>query len=354
MKGRRWRRRLLLTAVVTMALIVIASAALFFLARSAFNRIDIVDPGPTGRRVQEAGLFANYYPTSIPGQHPATLLLGGSEGGIGEGADFVARTLQEEGFSVLVPSYFGAPGQPRHLELVPLETFDRALEWLRAQPEVDTDQLVIAGASKGAEAALLIAARHKEVRAVAAIALGLADAASWVKSNIPSEFVDRVRSRVASIGLTVNETDFAALLAYVWPALRKMKRRDDKYRAARDKAFTTDVGQRYLRELSIDEPPGLTTPETTAAMLSLCEVMSMKINFVAPAFGFQKNTPYSDTAALSSLIEKQWAVCREFDASIGFHSGSGKSAEKIMASNSLSSLNCSAQASSQRLETARS
>ncbi len=153
------------------------------------------------------------------------------------------------------------------------------------------------------------------------------DPASWVKANVPSDFVERVRHRVASLGLTVNDAELARLLAYVWPALKKMKRRDDKYRAARDKAFTTDVGQRYLRELSIDELPGLTTPETTAAMLSLCEVMGMHVNFVAPAFGFQKNTPYPDNAGLRSLIEQQWAVCRAFDASIGFHSGSGKSAE---------------------------
>jgi hypothetical protein len=153
------------------------------------------------------------------------------------------------------------------------------------------------------------------------------DAASWVKANVPSDFVERVRARVASIGLTLNEADFARLLAYVWPALKKMKRRDDKYRAARDSAFTTEVGQRYLRELSIDELPGLTTAETTAAMLSLCEVMGMHINFVAPAFGFQKNTPYPDDEGLRTLIDRQWAVCRAFDASIGFHSGSGKSAK---------------------------
>ena len=46
-----------------------------------------------------------------------------------------------------------------------------------------------------------------------------------------------------------------------------MKRRDEKYAAARAKLFTTDVGRAYLRELSIDELPGLTTPETTAIML---------------------------------------------------------------------------------------
>ena len=97
--------------------------------------------------------------------------------------------------------------------------------------------------------------------------------------------------------------------------------------AGDEAAFTTEPGRRYLRELSIDELPGLTTPETTAVMLALCNALDMRIDFVAPAFGFQKNTPFPDNAALRSLIERQWAVCRKYDASIGFHSGSGKSAE---------------------------
>lgn len=154
-----------------------------------------------------------------------------------------------------------------------------------------------------------------------------ADPANWVKAQVPADLIDRVRSRVASVGLTVDDIEFARLLAYVWPALQKMKRRDDKYRLAREQAFKTEAGRRYLRELSIDELPGLTTPETTAVMLSLCEALRIRIDFVAPAFGFQKNAPYPDDPALRSLIEKQWAVCRAFDASIGFHSGSGKSAE---------------------------
>jgi hypothetical protein len=153
------------------------------------------------------------------------------------------------------------------------------------------------------------------------------DAAAWVVANVPAALVATVKARVAAAGLTLNETDFAKLLAYVWPSLQKMKRRDEKYAAARAKLFTTAVGRAYLRELSIDELPGLTTPETTAIMLSLCEALGMKIHFVAPAFGFQKNMPYPDNAALRGLIEKQWGVCRPFGASIGFHSGSGKSAE---------------------------
>jgi hypothetical protein len=153
------------------------------------------------------------------------------------------------------------------------------------------------------------------------------DAAAWVAANVPAALVATVKARVASAGLALNESDFAKLLAYVWPSLQKMKRRDEKYAAARAKLFTTDVGRAYLRELSIDELPGLTTPETTAIMLALCEALGMQIHFVAPAFGFQKNMPYPDNAALRTLIEKQWGVCKNFGASIGFHSGSGKSAE---------------------------
>jgi hypothetical protein len=157
------------------------------------------------------------------------------------------------------------------------------------------------------------------------------DAAGWVRAQVPAELMARVRARVAAAGQTLDETAFARLLAYVWPALQKMKRRDGRYAAVRAERFTTEVGRAYLRELSIDELPGLTTPETTAIMLALCEALGMKIHFVAPAFGFQKNMPYPDNAALRALIEKQWAVCRQFGASIGFHSGSGKSADNYRA-----------------------
>lgn len=146
-------------------------------------------------------------------------------------------------------------------------------------------------------------------------------------ADIPADVVAKTRARVAAAGLKLDDAAFSALLATVWTPMQKMKRRDDKYAAARAAAFTTDVGRKYLRELSIDELPGLTTPETTAIMLALCEVLGMPVNFVAPAFGFQKNTPYPDNAALKQLIEAQWAVCKQFGVSIGFHSGSGKSAE---------------------------
>ena len=135
-------------------------------------------------------------------------------------------------------------------------------------------------------------------------------------ADLDVALVVRVRARVAAAGLTLDETVFTRLLCSVWPAVQKMKRRDEKYAAARAKTFTTDAGRRYLRELSIDELPGLTTQETTAVMLALCEILGMPVNFIAPAFGFQKNMPYPDNAVLRTLIERQWAVARNFGASI--------------------------------------
>ncbi len=145
--------------------------------------------------------------------------------------------------------------------------------------------------------------------------------------DIPADVVAKTRARVAAAGLQLDGAAFDSLLSTVWTPMLKMKRRDGHYAAARAAAFTTPAGRTYLRELSIDELPGLTTPETTAVMLALCEVLGMPVNFVAPAFGFQKNTPYPDNAALRALIQTQWDICTKFGVSIGFHSGSGKSAE---------------------------
>lgn len=145
--------------------------------------------------------------------------------------------------------------------------------------------------------------------------------------DVPAAIVTATRARVAAAGVALAEAAFNQLLVTVWPAMLKMKRRDELYAAARAAAFTTAVGRTYLRELSIDELPGLTTPATTAVMLALCEELGMPVNFIAPAFGFQKNSPYPDNTALRGLIEAQWVVCRQFKVSLGFHSGSGKSAE---------------------------
>ncbi|HEX6271627.1 MAG TPA: tagaturonate epimerase family protein [Polyangiaceae bacterium] len=154
-----------------------------------------------------------------------------------------------------------------------------------------------------------------------------ADPAAYVTENVPADVTRRVKARVAEVGIALDEKAFVELLSAVWPAVQKMQRRDRLYAEAREKAFTTAEGRAYFRELSIDELPGLTTPETLATMLALIEALGIRVHYVAPAFGFQKNFPFEDNAELERRVSRAWNVCKAFGVSIGFHSGSGKSAE---------------------------
>ncbi|HEX2678602.1 MAG TPA: tagaturonate epimerase family protein, partial [Polyangiales bacterium] len=154
-----------------------------------------------------------------------------------------------------------------------------------------------------------------------------AEPEAWCAAHVPAAIVGHVRTRASGLDLSLNERALAELLCAVWPAVQKLQRRDRAYAEARRKAFTTSVGQAYFRELSIDELPGLTTPETLATMLALCEALDLRIHFVAPAFGFQKNFPFDDNAELERRVAAAWRICQAFGCSIGFHSGSGKSAE---------------------------
>lgn len=171
-------------AVIGIA-VLLAGAALFQQAapdRYGLPEIEVLDPGPTGQRIDQDGMFGNFYPaaanvsTSQALLGPAVLLLGGSEGGLGGGAKQMALSLQEEGFNVLHLAYFGATDQPDALERIPLELFDQALEWLKQQPRVDPERLAVVGASKGAEAALLVASRRSDLSAVVA---GMPTSVAW-------------------------------------------------------------------------------------------------------------------------------------------------------------------------------
>jgi hypothetical protein len=150
---------------------------------------------------------------------------------------------------------------------------------------------------------------------------------AWCAENVPGELVTRVRARLAALEISSETAAFAELLAYVWPAILKLQRRDHLYAQARREAFTTPLGQSYFRELSLDELPGLTTPETLATMLAFCEALDLRIHYVAPAFGFQRNSPFDDNLELERRVKDAWRICEAFGVSIGFHSGSGKSAE---------------------------
>lgn len=137
-------------------------------AQSWVPPLQMAEPGDEGVRVDEDGVLGNFLPAAGEDKKPAILLLGGSEGGLGQSSLNMARQFQAAGFSVLQLAYYRGPGQPEDFARVPLETFDKGLAWLAAQKGVDPDHIAIVGASKGAEAALIVGARHREIKAVVA------------------------------------------------------------------------------------------------------------------------------------------------------------------------------------------
>jgi len=134
------------------------------------------DADASGTRVTINGLPGNWYAATGDGTHPAILMLGGSEGGLTKGSDSEARALRDRGYNVLYQSYYRTSEDNADFSMVPLETFDEALDWIKRQPGVDPERIGIIGGSKGAEAALLTASRHPEIKAVVA---GMPSNAVW-------------------------------------------------------------------------------------------------------------------------------------------------------------------------------
>jgi dienelactone hydrolase len=143
------------------------------------------------------GFVGRFYQPALDAPAPGILLLGGSGGGLPGGE--VPGLLASHGYPTLALAYFGTRGLARDLKEIQLEYFARALEWLGRQPGVDAARLVTYGASRGAEAALLLGSAYPAlVRAVVAYAPssvvnpGLPDGGpAWTLGGRPVPYVDR-------------------------------------------------------------------------------------------------------------------------------------------------------------------
>src|SRR6202012_2745156 len=99
---------------------------------------------------------------------PLIIAFGGSEGGLDTISAFTT-SFTSHGYAVLALAYWKEPGLPQSLEGVPLEYFDRAIDWAKKQPGIAAPRIAVLGWSRGAEAALLAASRNKDIHAVVAI-----------------------------------------------------------------------------------------------------------------------------------------------------------------------------------------
>ena len=125
-----------------------------------------VAPSPAPNCTKAVSFTGTICAPATPGKYPAIVLLGGSEGGdsMSRGAPQIASA----GYVAASVAYFGLPGLPKLLELIPVETVGGALAELSKRPDVDPNRIAIFGISKGGELALLAASIYPQIQAVVA------------------------------------------------------------------------------------------------------------------------------------------------------------------------------------------
>jgi len=122
-------------------------------------------PGVRAERFERDGVVGILYRPGDDRKHPGVILLGGSEGGFPtpQGAMLASR-----GYVALALAYFGANGLPAAMQRIPIEYFGKAIHSMRQLLCVHGAAISMIGASRGAEAALIVGSTYPEVNAVVA------------------------------------------------------------------------------------------------------------------------------------------------------------------------------------------
>ena len=155
-----------------------------------------LDPAIQTIQVREDGLVGTFYKPGTPPPWPAVIVVGGSSPGI---FGFPGLKLASQGVAALALAYFGMPGLPKCFERIPLEYFGAAIAWLQRRGDVRRDALAVAGASRGGELALLLAATYPELRAAISwvgsglvyggvVSMGASPVAGWTRGDIDLPF----------------------------------------------------------------------------------------------------------------------------------------------------------------------
>lgn len=163
-----------------------ASVAGRTVAEATAHRRGPLDAGIRSRELRPGadGVHGTLFlPADTSVRHPALLILGGSEGGQSPLVTESAAQLAARGYPALALAYFAVPGLPAALERVPLEYFATALRLLRAQPGVDPARVLVQGASRGGEAALLVGSAYPEL--VAGVVAGVPGARAGPRPGRP-------------------------------------------------------------------------------------------------------------------------------------------------------------------------
>ena len=160
-------RKYIIGIVITILLVIG-----YFIADS------ILFSGVKARTINENGIQANYFVKTNTKRSTSIVLIGGGQWG-----DYWGQQFANRGYSGLSLPYTQREGLPKLPEEINLEYFEKALAWLKKQPEVDPNKIIVMGASRNAELALLLASVFP--RSISGVVAYAPSAVSWSNTVLP-------------------------------------------------------------------------------------------------------------------------------------------------------------------------
>ncbi len=157
---------------------LIAIAAIIVLIGSYLIADSILFDGIKPIKIRENGLHANYYVQKQSQPSATVILVGGGVWG-----DYWAQHLAKSGFVGLSLPYYREEGLPPLPEEIDLAYFETAIKWLNQQPEVNNHKIIVMGASRNAELALVIASKFPDL--VHGVVAYSPSSVSWSNTVLP-------------------------------------------------------------------------------------------------------------------------------------------------------------------------
>ncbi|OZI18612.1 acyl-CoA thioester hydrolase [Bordetella genomosp. 9] len=143
--------------------------------------------GVTRREIQEDGLVGTVFRPAGTEPRPVIIVLNGSGGGIPRQR---AALYAAHGYTAFALGYFKAPGLPAHISRTPLEYFEKALRWTRANLAPANGFVAVTGQSRGGELTLMLASRFPDLVNAAIAYVPSAVVHGTLRAGAPGEAPD--------------------------------------------------------------------------------------------------------------------------------------------------------------------
>jgi dienelactone hydrolase len=175
-----------------------------------------IKPDVYRTEVREAGLVGTLFVPRGAKNKPGIIDLTGSGGGMSETR---AALLASHGYVTFALAYFGSESLPKTLTNIPLEYFEKAIQFLKRQKGVDPNRIGIIGSSRGGELSLLVGSTYSDIKCVVGYVPSIfrcpgAEGPAWTLKGKPLPFISvtgdmqilaEIKKKVAS-GKAVNFT----------------------------------------------------------------------------------------------------------------------------------------------------